>query len=225
MSNKNALITLKIMEKNKKTSLNLAEIQAKIHAPKNQRNNFGNYNYRSCEDILEAAKKVLSKYDAYIIISDEIMPVNDRIYIKATATISNGTDSISVTAYAREEETKKGMDAAQITGSASSYARKYALNGLLAIDDTKDSDATNTHGNEKQSAKKPAPKPKAKSNGTTTALQAKLLPLLTEARKYEVITTAEYDKVVNQIQTMSADKLECAIDWVNKKLYQPKQNA
>jgi hypothetical protein len=125
----------------------LNKIQTELKAPKNQRNNFGNYNYRSCEDILEAVKPLLQ--GAVLVLNDEIVNIGTRFYVKATATISvEGGASISNAAFAREEETKKGMDAAQITGSASSYARKYALNGLFMIDDTKDADATNQHGKE-----------------------------------------------------------------------------
>lgn len=126
----------------------LAKIQAEIKAPKGQFNKFGNYKYRSCEDIVEAAKPVLLKYGYCLILSDQIENIGGRFYIKAMATITGDGQSYSATAYAREEESKKGMDGAQITGSASSYARKYALNGLFAIDDTKDADATNTHGKE-----------------------------------------------------------------------------
>lgn len=116
----------------------LAEIQMKLKAPKNQRNDFGNYNYRSCEDILEAVKPLLGTM--VIILSDEVVNVGDRNYVKATALLSDGEKEISVSAYACESPERKGMDAAQITGAASSYARKYALNGLFAIDDTKDAD-------------------------------------------------------------------------------------
>ncbi len=122
----------------------LAEIQQNLKAPKGQFNKFGNYRYRSCEDILEALKPLLG--DCVLTISDEIVPVESLIYIKATATLTDGEHSISNTAYAREPLTKKGMDDSQITGAASSYARKYALNGLFCIDDTKDADATNDHG-------------------------------------------------------------------------------
>lgn len=126
--------------------MKLSEIQAQLKVPKNNRNNFGNYNYRSAEDIVEAAKKILNPAGLSLILTDDIVMVGTRIYVKATATIWNGEARVSsATAFAREEETKKGMDASQITGSASSYARKYALNGLFAIDDTKDADATNTH--------------------------------------------------------------------------------
>ena len=124
----------------------LAEIQAKVKAPKGQFNSFGKYNYRSAEDILEAVKQVVNPMGYSITISDTIINVGDRYYIKATATLSNGKETYSTDGYAREEESKKGMDGSQVTGASSSYARKYALNGLFALDDTKDSDATNTHG-------------------------------------------------------------------------------
>jgi hypothetical protein len=129
--------------------MSIIKIQEELKAPKNQRNNFGNYNYRSAEDIIEAVKPIAHKYGYYLNISDEIVEVGGRIYVKATARLyTPDAVGFSATGWAREEETKKGMDASQITGAASSYARKYALNGLLAIDDTKDSDATNTHGKE-----------------------------------------------------------------------------
>jgi len=133
----------------KKQTMKLVKIQTELKAPKNQTNAFGKYKYRSAEDIVEAAKPILFKYDAALLISDEMVQVGERIYVKATATlILDENNIVSVHGWAREEEVKKGMDAAQITGSASSYARKYALNGLFAIDDTKDSDATNDHKDE-----------------------------------------------------------------------------
>lgn len=129
--------------------MKLTKIQTELKAPKNQLNSFGKYKYRSAEDIVEAAKPILNKYDAALLISDEVIQIGDRIYVKATATlILDENNIVSVHGWAREEEIKKGMDAAQITGSASSYARKYALNGLFAIDDTKDADATNEHKDE-----------------------------------------------------------------------------
>lgn len=121
----------------------LEHIQKQLKAPKNQVNKFGGYNYRSCEDILEAVKPLLD--GCVVTISDTIREVGGRIYVEAEATISDGVNQINVTAFAREPEDRKGMDASQITGSASSYARKYALNGLFLIDDTKDADATNDH--------------------------------------------------------------------------------
>jgi hypothetical protein len=122
----------------------LVAIQSELKAPKGQTNNFGKYKYRSCEDILEAVKPLLKKEGLFLSITDEIENVGDRYYIKAVAIVTDGVDRWQTQALAREEETKKGMDASQISGSASSYARKYALNGMFAIDDTKDSDATNT---------------------------------------------------------------------------------
>lgn len=124
----------------------LAIIQSKLKAPKNQYNSFGRYNYRSCEDILEAVKPLLNENNCTLTISDDIVSVGNRIYVKATARLVNANgEEVITTALAREDEAKKGMDASQITGATSSYARKYALNGLFCIDDNKDSDSTNTH--------------------------------------------------------------------------------
>lgn len=126
----------------------LLQIQSELKAPKGQFNAYGKYKYRSCEDILEAVKPILKKCNCTLLLSDSLVYVGDRYYIKATATLVNAEGkSVSTEAYAREEETKKGMDASQITGASSSYARKYALNGLLCIDDNKDSDTTNTGDN------------------------------------------------------------------------------
>lgn len=124
----------------------LKEIQKKLKAPKNQKNTFGGYKYRSCEDILEAVKPLLYEQDCTLTINDEVLAVMDSVYVKATATLTDcvSDSSVTATAYAREQETAKGMSDPQITGSCSSYARKYALNGLFCIDDTKDADATNT---------------------------------------------------------------------------------
>ncbi len=116
----------------------LAEIQQSLKAPKGQLNSFGGYKYRSCEDILEAVKPLLG--EATLVISDELVNLGDRYYVKATTTLKTDKEEYSTTAYAREPESKKGMDESQITGASSSYARKYALNGLFAIDDTKDAD-------------------------------------------------------------------------------------
>jgi hypothetical protein len=149
----------------RKNMKELIMIQQELHAPKNQRNNFGGYNYRSCEDILLAVKPLLEKYECVLLLSDEVKELahhyhieqqskdgqmsydGTRVYIEATAMLINKEgQTISVKGIAREEVTKKGMDASQITGATSSYARKYALNGLFCIDDNKDADATNTHG-------------------------------------------------------------------------------
>ena len=126
----------------------LMTVQTKLRAPKGQYNQFGHYSYRSCEDILEALKPLLAEVGAIVNISDEVKLIGNRFYVEATAMFLDCEtgDSIVARASAREDESKKGMDLAQVTGSVSSYARKYALNGLFAIDDNKDSDATNTHG-------------------------------------------------------------------------------
>ena len=117
----------------------LRHIQKNLKAPKNQFNKFGGYKYRNCEDILEAVKPLLG--GCSLTISDEIKEVGNRVYVKATATLSDFQNQFSVSAWAREPESRKGMDESQITGAASSYARKYALNGLFCIDDTKDADS------------------------------------------------------------------------------------
>jgi hypothetical protein len=118
----------------------LNKIQTELHAPKGQFNKFGNYKYRSCEDILEALKPLLKETGAILTVSDEVVQVGDRYYIKATATLSNEESHIFATAFAREPESRKGMDDAQVSGATSSYARKYSLNGLFCIDDTRDTD-------------------------------------------------------------------------------------
>lgn len=136
----------------------LIEIQAELKAPKSQYNKFGGYNYRNCEDILEAVKPLCAKHGIVPLLSDEIVMIGDRFYIKATAKVTDGKDEIATTAYARESKDKKGMDESQITGSASSYARKYALNGLFCIDDTKDADFMDNSQNSK-SQQQPKPQP------------------------------------------------------------------
>lgn len=129
----------------------LLKIQTELKAPKGQENTFGHYKYRSCEDILEAVKPLLKKNKVTLQLTDEIVFLGDRYYIKATAILKDTEEEAKIenSAYARESETKKGMDDSQITGTASSYARKYALNGLFCIDDTKDAD-TNEYKNQQQ---------------------------------------------------------------------------
>jgi hypothetical protein len=125
----------------------LRKVQTELKAPKGQYNSFGKYAYRSCEDILEALKPILDKEQLVLVIEDDIEEKANRVYVKATATLTNAEnpeEKITTKAYAREEENKKGMDGSQVTGASSSYARKYCLNGLFNIDDNKDSDATNT---------------------------------------------------------------------------------
>lgn len=151
----------------------LSKMQTELSAPKSLFNKFGNYPYRSAESILESLKPLLKEVQAVIAITDELVQIGDRYYIKTTATLRDTEGEISTTAYAREEETKKGMDASQITGSASSYARKYALNGLFAIDDTKDADATNTHDKE-EVKQKSNPKPKSETNATEMIMEKQI---------------------------------------------------
>jgi len=145
----------------------LAVIQKNLKAPKGQFNKFGKYNYRSCEDILEGLKLVLD--GLVVTVEDDVKIVGDRVYIKSTATLTDGESSITNSAFARESLTKKGMDDSQITGTASSYARKYALNGLFAIDDTKDADSMDNS----QQAKEPSADDMSWVNAINTG-QAKL---------------------------------------------------
>ena len=137
-----------------KVELKLYAVQQALKAPKDQFNGFGKYNYRSCEGILEALKPHLGINQLIVTLGDRVVEVGGRVYIEATATVTDIEEGgqISCTAYAREEDSKKGMDASQVTGAASSYARKYALNGLFAIDDNKDSDATNDDGKDVRKA-------------------------------------------------------------------------
>ena len=152
-------------ESNNTTTLveRLQSVQSQLKAPKGQTNKFGNYNYRSAEDILESVKPLLAANGLALIISDDIVQIGERVYVKSSASVIDAYGAqIGSNGFAREAETRKGMDDSQITGSASSYARKYALNGLFAIDDTKDSDSTNTHGKDNTS--------KPQQNETVNAL-------------------------------------------------------
>lgn len=166
----------------------LLSVQSKLKAPKNQFNSFGKYKYRSCEDILEGLKPILAENKASVILSDDIVQIGDRYYLQATATfidVESG-ERLEVKALARESETKAGMDLAQVTGSVSSYARKYALNGLFAIDDTKDSDSTNTHGKDKPSDSNVENKWTNNTNKTLSDAQVK--------RLYAIAYTKGFDK-------------------------------
>ena len=184
----------------------LNKIQRQLKAPKNQKNSFGNYNYRSCEDILEAVKPLLG--DGIVLLSDEIALVGDRYYVKATATFSLGSESASVSAYARESLDKKGMDSAQITGAASSYARKYALNGLFCIDDTKDADTNGHDGSvveyidEKQ--------------------QSQLLDMINDLDEAQLKPFLAYMKV-DKVSAISKDKFQVAVSAIQNKKQQVKK--
>lgn len=176
----------------------LMTVQWKLKAPKGQRNNFGNYNYRSCEDILEAVKPILSEVGAVVVINDNVIEIGDRIYIQAIASFIDTEDGgkISTSAFAREALSKKGMDESQVTGAASSYARKYALNGLFAIDDSKDMDYMNT-GNAEQS-KQPRRTSKKLS---PDELYKKAREIRVQGGKYESLTLLEVEKEAPEIIT------------------------
>lgn len=174
----------------------LAAIQSRLKAPKNQYNSFGKYKYRSCEDILEALKPLANEQGCTITIEDSPIMVGEWHYIQATATLSDGYNSKSVKAYARESETKSGMDASQITGTASSYARKYALNGLFAIDDTKDADTMDN----RQKAE-----PKAETDQTSNEL-AKVKAQLKQAKTADeiknVLSLYLYSELKEQVKEL-----------------------
>lgn len=171
----------------------LTTIQLELKAPKSKRNNFGNYNYRSCEDILEAVKPLLAANMCSLTLDDDVLCIGDRVYVKATATLTDHAEgaTISTHAFAREAETKKGMDESQITGTASSYARKYALNGMFAIDDTKDADTDEYQGRE-------APRQTAKQEPKQTANPFKcsvcgndVVPVSFDGKNYSARAIAE----------------------------------
>lgn len=175
----------------------LINIQNELKVPKNQYNSFGNYNFRSCEDILEAVKPLLKAAKLSLIISDEIINVGARFYVKATVKLidENGKELISTSAVAREEENKKNMDASQITGSTSSYARKYALNGLFAIDDNKDADTTNTHN---KTATKTTKQPTTKATDESSELPQGFIGNDENATLKKVLGGAEWAKVMTE---------------------------
>ena len=153
----------------------LIKIQSELKAPKNQNNTFGKYKYRSCEDILEAVKPLLSREGLLLTLTDTIEQIGNRFYVKATVKLTDGTETVENTAYAREEETKKGMDGPQVTGTSSSYARKYALNGLFCIDDTKDADTDEykTETSERSKAQESAKRQEEQKYKTLTDLSHK----------------------------------------------------
>jgi hypothetical protein len=178
----------------------LIRVQETLKAPKGQFNNFGKYNYRNCEDILEAVKPLLSKEGLLLTITDELVNIGERYYIKATVTILDGKESISVSGYARESLVKKGMDESQITGTASSYARKYALNGMFLIDDTKDADSQDNRVKTVKpvAVKKPVANAPSKAPVKTVLEQAKeRIPVLKDAEACEVMknNVAKTDKI------------------------------
>lgn len=184
----------------------LLEIQKELKAPKGQYNSFGKYKYRSAEDILEAVKPLCAKHGCELTLSDEIVYLGERYYIKATARLEKeGCSPVTVTAYAREAENKKGMDESQITGTASSYARKYALNGLFCIDDTKDAD-TDAYRQQQEGKKKSAPKM------SKDELMDKVVALC-DAKRMRVSDVCKTAKV-NELEELSIERLESCIEWL-----------
>ncbi|HFI0441522.1 TPA: ERF family protein [Streptococcus suis] len=212
----------------------LCSIQTELVAPKGQYNSFGKYNYRSAEDILEALKPLLKKHDASLVLNDDIEHIGDRYYVRATVTLFACGSSISAQASAREEDTKKGMDGSQITGTASSYARKYALNGLFAIDDNKDPDTdeyANQNGRQAPAAKsaskqataqKPTKKPSGNVKYITGAEAKKLredIKNIAEASGGPVNTVGVWfigQLGVDKIESIPADRLKEAQDLIAK---------
>ncbi len=181
----------------------LVEIQNKLNAPKGQYNNFGKYKYRSCEDILAAVKPLLHEYGCTLVISDDVVMVGNRIYIKATASLTNSSnETVTTTAFAREEEHKKGMDGSQVTGAASSYARKYALNGLFAIDDTKDADGLDNRPQSPQTHGQEQFPPQVDANGEslTEIFNVYAKPAIEQAKTKEDLTRIYND--YKSLQTM-----------------------
>lgn len=187
----------------------IVAIQSELKAPKGQYNSFGKYNYRSCEDILEGVKPLLAKHGLVLTIRDGIELIGDRFYVKATATITDGKEQLSTEAYARESADKKGMDASQVTGATSSYARKYALNGLLAIDDTKDADTMDN-------SKKPAQQTQETVyNWQTLKARATQGGISEEELVHYVTETFKVSKPAD----LKQDHYQQAFNWVNAKRY------
>ena len=182
----------------------LSKVQTELKAPKNRRNLFGKYNYRSCEDILEAVKPLLAKYKATVFLQDSISEYAGRVYVEANAFFVDiekpEMPQICVTAYARESVDKKGMDDAQITGTSSSYARKYALNGLFLIDDVKDPDS-NEYRDETQESSKPSNKKNTDASALDEYVRAEQLQTLTSLLAKAQISEEKFREVYN-IATM-----------------------
>lgn len=187
----------------------VGDIQHKLKAPKGQYNSFGKYNYRSCEDILEGVKPLLKEHNLALLIDDEIVQIGERYYVKATAKITDGREVVSATAYAREPDTKKGMDESQITGATSSYARKYALNALLCIDDTKDADTMDN-------SKKPAQQTQETVyNWQTLKARATQGGISEDDLKHYLKETLK----VNESKDMTQELYQQAFNWVNAQRY------
>lgn len=187
----------------------VGDIQHKLKAPKGQYNSFGKYNYRSCEDILEGVKPLLKEHNLALLIDDEIVQIGERYYVKATAKITDGREIVSATAYAREPDTKKGMDESQITGATSSYARKYALNALLCIDDTKDADTMDNSKNPAQQTQETV------YNWQTLKARATQGGISEDDLKHYLKETLK----VNESKDMTQELYQQAFNWVNAQRY------
>ncbi len=188
------------MEENLSLVQKVVLVQDELKAPKGQFNKFGNYKYRSCEDIIESVKPILKKYKIMLNISDELVIIGERYYIKATVNLTDGTDVIQSVAYAREPQELKGMSESQITGTTSSYARKYALNGLLAIDDTKDPDTEEFANQTGQEEKKATPN---QINYLTKAYTGENLEKLLKANNISKIEDLPMTKASELISKLS----------------------
>lgn len=187
----------------------VGDIQHKLKAPKGQYNSFGKYNYRSCEDILEGVKPLLKEHNLALLIDDEIVQIGERYYVKATAKITDGREIVSATAYAREPDTKKGMDESQITGATSSYARKYALNALLCIDDTKDADTMDNSKKPQQQTQETV------YNWQTLKARATQGGISEEELVHYVTETFKVSKPAD----LKQDHYQQAFNWVNAQRY------
>ena len=194
----------------------LTEVQNELKAPKSKYNSFGKYNYRSCEDILEAVKPILKSKRLAMTVKDDVFNIGDRFYIMATVTVFDceSEEKVTTTAYAREDADKKGMDGSQITGSSSSYARKYALNGMFAIDDTKDADSWNTHDKDRTVEKKEAERATEEQIAKLRALYKGKEDKLTELLdKYDITNPVQFKRM--EIQSV-IDKLEAKLKQASK---------
>ena len=194
----------------------LTEVQNELKAPKSKYNSFGKYNYRSCEDILEAVKPILKAKRLAMTVKDDVFNIGDRFYIMATVTVFDceSEEKVTTTAYAREDADKKGMDGSQITGSSSSYARKYALNGMFAIDDTKDADSWNTNDKDRTVEKKEAERATEEQIAKLRALYKGKEDKLTELLdKYDITNPVQFKRM--EIQSV-IDKLEAKLKQASK---------
>ena len=191
----------------------LIAIQNELKAPKSRFNKFGGFNYRSCEDILEAVKPLCREHECLLLLSDDAVNIGDRYYIRATATLITPEQKYEVSAYAREDESKKGMDGSQISGTASSYARKYALNGLFNIDDTKDADTDEYHEQNNRNVNK---KSQTKRENVDRDSVIGIIVSLCDSKRYNVLDLCSKTGV-DKLEDMTDEQLSKWIDWLENK--------